>query len=296
MSPNFANSNGDNSMTKNVLFYARHSAGDQVHACLETQLYYGHCFIKENGWTFAKSYADEDIGEVVFMAQPGVRKLFAHIEREKVDIVLCHTLDRLCSRFDIASRLLSALARKGIELWVADPGERITARNLSDYYIDDRSKMFAVGSHVAQVPDDLREEKHFAPLPFGYRYSGACNADGQRIFGFQIVDPVASDVIRRIFSMYAEGMAPTKIAALLNAEGVAGPRGSIWRDAAIRGNRARGTGILNNSAYIGACKRAGDHDYHYVSALRIVSDELWDRVKDRQDAAAERAAGLAGRR
>lgn len=96
--------------------------------------------------------------------------------------------------------------------------------------------------------------------------------------------------------MYAEGTAPTKIAALLNVEGVAGPRGGIWRDAAIRGNRALGTGILNNPAYIGACKQGGDDDYHYVSALRIVSDELWDRVKDRQDAAAERAAGLAGRR
>ncbi|WP_367729361.1 recombinase family protein [Agrobacterium radiobacter] len=283
-------------MTTNVLFYARHSAGYHDHAGLETQLYYGHRFIKENGWTFVKSYADEDIGEVVFMAQPGVGKLFAHIERETVDIVLCHTLDRLCSRFDIASRLLSELAHKGIELWVADPGERITARNLSDYYIDDRSKMFAMGSHIAHVPDDLREEKHFAPLPFGYRYAGACNADGQRIFGFKVVDPVAADVIRRIFGMYAEGIAPTKIAALLNVEGVAGPRGSIWRDAAIRGNRASGTGILNNPAYIGACKQPGDDDYHYVSALRIVSDDLWDRVKDRQDAAAKCAAGLAGRR
>ncbi|MFK3692495.1 recombinase family protein [Agrobacterium tumefaciens] len=259
-------------------------------------LHDGHRFIKENGWTFVKSYADADIGEVVFMAQPAVRKLFAHIERETVDIVLCHTLDRLCSRFDIASRLLSELAHKGIELGVADPGERITARNLSDYYMTDRSNMFVPGGRIAQVPDDLREEKHFAPLPFGYRYSGACNADGQRIFGFKIVDPVAADVVRRIFGMYAEGMAPTKIAALLNVEGVAGPCGSIWRDAAIRGNRAQTTGILNNPAYIGVCNQAGDDDDHYVSALRIVSDELWDRVKDRQDAAAERASGLAGRR
>ncbi len=280
----------------NVLFYARHSAGDHVHACLKTQLYYGHRFIKENGWTFVKSYADEDIGEVVFMAQPGVRKLFAHIERETVDIVLCHTLDRLCSRFDIASRLLSELAHKGIELWAADPGERITARNLCNHYIDDRSKMFAMGSHIAHVPDDLREDEHLVPLPFGYRYAGACNADGQRIVGFKVVDPVAGDVVRRIFRMYAEGMAPTKIAALLNAEGVADPRGSIWREATIRGNRARGTGILNNPAYIGACKQPGGDDYDYVSALSIVSDELWDRVKDRQDAATERAAGLAGRR
>ncbi|WP_374636871.1 hypothetical protein [Agrobacterium salinitolerans] len=41
-------------MTKNVLFYARHSAGYHDHACLETQLYYGHRFIEENGWTFVK--------------------------------------------------------------------------------------------------------------------------------------------------------------------------------------------------------------------------------------------------
>lgn len=51
------------------------------------------------GWTSVKSYADEDMGEVVFMAQPGVRKLFARIKRETVDMVLCQTLERLCSRF-----------------------------------------------------------------------------------------------------------------------------------------------------------------------------------------------------
>jgi len=283
-------------MKKNVLIYARHSAGDHVHPCLETQLYYGHRFIKENGWTFVKSYADEDIGEVVFMSQPGIRKLYAHIEREEIDVILCHTLDRLCSRSDVASRLLSELAGKRIELWAADPGERITTRNLSDHYIGDRSNMFAMGSHIAPVPDDLREDEHLVPLPFGYRNAGACNADGRRIFGFKVVDPVAGDVVRRIFRMYAEGMAPSRIAALLNTEGVAGPRGSIWREAAIRGNRAGGTGILNNPIYIGACKKPGRDDYGYALALRIVSDELWDRVKDRQDAAAERAAGLAERR
>ncbi len=55
-------------------------------------------------------------------------------------------------------------------------------------------------------------------------------------------------------------------------------------------------GIHHGPARIGVCNQAGDDDDHYVSALRIVSDELWDRVKDRQDAAAKCAAGLAGRR
>jgi DNA invertase Pin-like site-specific DNA recombinase len=268
-------------LVSNVLLYARHSADCRIHACLETQLYYGRRFIEENDWTWANIYADADIGEVVFMTQPGVRKLFAHIEREKVDVLLCHTLDRLCSRFDVASRLLRELSDTGIELWAADPGIRVTARNLSDQYLDDRSNMLAMGGHIAAVPDDLREAEHLLPPPFGYRYACARNAGGQRIFGFKVIDPVAADVVLRIFRMYAEGMAPAKIAALLNAEGVAGPRGGGWRDATIRGNRASGTGILNNPAYIGLCKVPGHGDYGYALALRIISDELWDRVKAR---------------
>ncbi|MBB2677409.1 UNVERIFIED_ORG: DNA invertase Pin-like site-specific DNA recombinase [Rhizobium esperanzae] len=277
-------------MTKNVLFYARHSAGYHDHACLETQLHYGHRFIKENGWTFVKSYADEDIGEVVFMAQPGVRKLFAHIERVTVDIVLCHTLDRLCSRFDIASRLLSELARNGIELWAVDPGERITARNLSDYYIDDRSKMFVMGSRIAEVPDDLREAGHLVPLPFGYRYAGACNADGQRIFGFTAVDADAANAVQQIFQLYAEGMSPAKIAALLNTLGIAGPRGNAWRDATIRGDRTQRTGILNDEIYLGRFWIPDRDRFDFVPALQIVTQDLWHRVKQRQRLAARGVA------
>ncbi|QFY61158.1 recombinase family protein [Rhizobium grahamii] len=273
-------------MTRNVLFYARHSAGYHDHACLETQLYYGHRFIKENGWTFVKSYADEDIGEVVFMAQPGVRKLFAHIEREAIDIVLCHTLDRLCSRFDIASRLLSELARKGIELWVADPGERITARNLSDHYIDDGSNMFAKGSHIAHVPDDLREDEHLVPLAFGYRYKGAFNADRQYILGFTAVDTDAANAVQQIFQLYTEGMSPAKIAALLNTLGIAGPRGKAWRDVTIRGDRTQSTGILNDQIYLGRFWIPGRASCDFVPALQIVTQDLWHRVKQRQRLAA----------
>lgn len=254
------------------------------------KLYYGHRFIKENGWTFVKSYADEDIGEVVFMAQPGVRKLFAHIERETVDIVLCHTLDRLCSRFDIASRLLSELARKGIELWAADPGERITARNLSDHYIDDRSTMLAMGSHIAHVPDDLREDEHLVPLPFGYRYKGAFNADRQYIFGFTAVDADAANAVQQIFQLYAEGMSPAKIAALLNTVSVTGPRGKAWRDVTIRGDRTQSTGILNDEIYLGRFWIPGRDRFDFVPALQIVTQDLWYRVKQRQRLAARGVA------
>jgi hypothetical protein len=58
-------------------------------------------------------------------------------------------------------------------------------------------------------------------------------------------------VVRRIFRNYAAGVSPRRIALALNAEGIPGPRGGVWAATAINGDRAKGTGVLNNERYIG---------------------------------------------
>ena len=103
-------------------------------------------------------------------------------------------------------------------------------------------------------------------------------------------------------NQHADGMSPRDIALLLNEEKVTGPRGRKWRDTAIRGHVGRGTGILNNESYIGRMvwnrrqyrknpqtekrtARANDASEWVlaeVPQMRIISDELWSRVKDRQ--------------
>nr|WP_246780173.1 recombinase family protein [Rhizobium ruizarguesonis] len=90
--------------------------------------------------------------------------------------------------------------------------------------------------------------------------------------------------------MYADGLSPAKIAAVLNTQGVPSPHGRMWRDATIRGDRARRTGILNDDSYIGRSWVPGRNYYDYSQALQIVSDELWSRVKLRQEFSARRAA------
>ena len=47
------------------------------------------------------------------------------------------------------------------------------------------------------------------------------------------------------------GTVPRAIAYELNKEDVPGPVGHEWRDTTIRGHLLRGTGILNNSLYVG---------------------------------------------
>ncbi len=101
--------------------------------------------------------------------------------------------------------------------------------------------------------------------------------------------------------MYADGISPRDIADILNKEGIIGPRGRAWRDTAIRGSKTVGTGILNNESYIGRivwnrrqyrknpdperrtarANDAAEWVFTEVPEMRIVSDELWQRVRAR---------------
>ena len=127
------------------------------------------------------------------------------------------------------------------------------------------------------------------------------------------IDEEEAAVVRRIFEMYSAGVAPRSIAATLNAEGIPSPgarwqrttrrRDRKWLASAIHGDVKRGTGILNNRRYVAVVtwgrsewKRsaadskqrrhrilpAGSAHERTEERLRIVPQDLWDRVKTRQ--------------
>ena len=144
---------------------------------------------------------------------------------------------------------------------------------------------YITGSRIGTKPIDLTDEpKSHTLQPYGYRYSRGSDAEANFLYGFRVVDPVTADVVRHIFQMYAVGLSAKEIAAGLNAQGVPGPRGLQWRDTAIRGHVSSGTGILNNRLYIGEVTIPGHPEPVYIPSLRIVSDELWRQVKERQHA------------
>ena len=109
--------------------------------------------------------------------------------------------------------------------------------------------------------------------------------------------------MRRIFAAFADGRSPRAIAHALNREGIPGPHGKAWGPSTICGNWRRGTGILNNDLYAGRLvwnrqrfvkdpasgrrqARMNPKDrwiVEQVPHLRIVDEELWQRVKQRQD-------------
>ncbi|HTJ91048.1 MAG TPA: recombinase family protein [Acidocella sp.] len=115
-------------------------------------------------------------------------------------------------------------------------------------------------------------------------------------------DPLA----RRVYALSEAGLIfgrrARPIAAELNRDGLPGPGGRPWGDTTIRGQMDRGTGILNNTLYIGQLtwnrcsyvkdpatgkrvarpNNADKHEVVPVPELRIIDDELWQKVKARQ--------------
>lgn len=108
--------------------------------------------------------------------------------------------------------------------------------------------------------------------------------------------------MRRIFAEYAKGRSPKIIAQRLDKEAVAGPSGAGWTASTINGNWQRGSGILNKELYQGVIAwnkvryiKNPDTARHgtrnnppeewmrkEVPELRIVDQDVWDRVKLRR--------------
>jgi len=148
----------------------------------------------------------------------------------------------------------------------------------------------------------VREGRSGGGLCFGYDVVREHDARGEPIHGGRKVNEAEAATVRRIFAEFAAGKSPRRIAAELNRDRIAGPRGGEWDASTINGNAARGTGILNNELYIGRLvwnrlryvkdpatgkriSRLNDPDRlvaQDVPELRIIPQDRWDAVKERQ--------------
>jgi hypothetical protein len=139
-------------------------------------------------------------------------------------------------------------------------------------------------------------------VAYGYDVVAERDASGA---GRRRINEAEAAIVRRIFQDYGAGISPRTIAKRLNDEHVPGPSGREWRDTTIRGQVDRGTGLLNNTLYVGRLEwnraayvknpqtgkkvaRVNKQEVREiveVPELRIIDDELWQKVKARQQEA-----------
>ncbi len=278
-----------------AFIYARYSSDLQSEASIEDQVEVCRRYADLKGWRVVDVFSDRAISGAS-TARPGFQAMQAAVNDRAADVVIAESLDRLGRRVADVSGLHDELSFYGVSLHTVATGEvnallaGILGSVGQQYLLDlkAKTKRGLMGRVLAG--------KSGGGLAFGYRIP-----DEQT--GERLIDEAEAATVVRIFEAFASGHSPRAIAKQLNDEGIPGPKGRTWRDTTIRGQRDRGTGLLNNELYIGQLvwnrcsyvkdprtgKRQGrpnppeEWERVELPSLRIIDQDLWGRVKQRQD-------------
>jgi site-specific DNA recombinase len=281
--------------------YARYSSDLQRSASIEDQLRLCRERIAREGWKLVATYTDRAMSGADRL-RPGYQKLMEDARAGEFDIVVAEALDRLSRDQEDVAALYKRLRFAGVMIVTLTEGE------ITDLHVGLKGTMNALylKDLAAKTRRGLRGRieagRSAGGRCYGYDVVLERDAAGERVRGKRQINRQEAAIVHRIFDAYAAGKSPRRIAFDLNREGVPGPDGGAWGPTTINGNWARGTGILRNELYIGRLvwnrlryvkdpetgKRVSRPNppeqliVQQVPELRILDQNLWDRVKARQ--------------
>jgi site-specific DNA recombinase len=284
-----------------AVIYARFSSELQRDASIQDQVRLCRARIDQEGWEYLHAYTDRAVSGASAL-RPAYQSLLEDARRGAFDIVVAEALDRLSRDQEDVAALFKRLRFAGIRLFTLAEGE------ISELHVGLKGTMNALFlKDLAEktrrgLEGRVREGRSGGGLCFGYEVVREHDLRGEPIHGGRKINQLEATIVCRIFTEFAAGKSPRRIAVDLNRDHVPGPRGGEWDTSTINGNAARGTGILNNELYIGRLvwnrlryikdpetgrriSRLNDPSrlvVQDVPELRIISQDLWDAVKQRQ--------------
>ena len=288
--------------------YARYSShlqdprsiDDQVRLCREK--------LREMGVNVARVHSDAEATGTITQSRPGLARLLHDAKYGLIDLVCAESLDRISRDQEDIAGIYKRLRFWSVRLVTLQEGEiesiHVSIGGLvNQAWLDNlasKTRRGQIGAvHAKRIPGGLS---------YGYRNANRIDEQGKALRGLREIHPDQAETVRRIYRLYADGMSTRRIAALLNREGIPGPRGGAWGSNTINGHRGRRNGILNNELYRGRLvygrqKFIRDPDtgkrqarlvppadwlVKDVPELRIVDDALWNRVQTRRQAGQDR--------
>ena len=180
---------------------------------------------KDKGYTDTIFFVDDGITGTT-MKRPGFQKMIAAIEAGYISAVFVKDLSRLGRNYIEVGKLTEEFfplhdvrlvaVSDGVDSDEGDDDFTPFKNIMNEYYAKDISKKRRIVNKMkgnAGIP--------LSPPPYGY----IKNPDDPR---FWVVDPVAADVVRRIYRMALEGYGLAETAAALGADGIVNPT-YYWR-------------------------------------------------------------------
>ena len=306
-------------MTRAVI-YARYSSHNQRDASIEDQIRQCKAHVEHQGWRLTNTYTDRAISGASPL-RPGYQKLLEDARSGLFEVVVAEALDRLSRDQEHVASLFKILSFVDVRLVTLAEGE------IGELHVGLKGTMNALFLKDLALKTrrglEGRVRAGFSGggLCYGYDVVRETDPAGNPVRGKRTINEGEAEIVRSIFRDFASGLSPIAIAKSLNAQGIPGPRGKDWGPSTIYGNWRRGTGILNNELYIGRLVWNRQHFVkdpttgrrqarpnpesewiiEEVPELRIVSQDLWDAVKERQEktrrtVTADRARGIRSER
>jgi site-specific DNA recombinase len=280
---------------KRVAIYSRYSSDLQNDRSIEDQIAVCEKVTTKNGWFVAGSFYDRAASGASLFGRPQFAKMVAEAHAGSFDIIVSEDLDRLSrSQRDIAD-LFEQMTFAEIEIQTLADGL------INEMHVGVKGTMSALflKGLSQKVRRGLGGAVRAGRNPGGDLY-GYTPRKGEA--GVLDINPETSGIVKRIYEEYAAGASPRAIAARLNVDGIAAPRGGKWNASTINGNTARGQGLLLNERFVGRVvwnKRRsvkdpktgrrvtrtnpeGDWIVQYVPELRILDDKLFDKARARR--------------
>ena len=207
-----------------AVIYARFSSELQRDASIEDQIRLCRARIEREGWTYLHAYTDRAISGASAL-RPAYQSLLEDARRGQSEVVVAEALDRLSRDLEDVAGLFKRLSFAGIRLVTVAEGE------ITELHVGLKGTMNAL--FLKDLADKTRrglegrvpQGRSGGGNSFGYDVAHERDENGKPIYGGRRINVTEAGIVRRVFSEFAAGKSPRRIAVGLNREGVHGPRG-----------------------------------------------------------------------
>jgi site-specific DNA recombinase len=301
-------------MMPKAIGYGRKSFDDPENrtSSIDDQEMFARNYAVQHGFAFDEFYGDNGITGAT-MERPGLQAALAALKAGKAQILIIEDVDRLGRDQEHLSFMRKLFTAYEVTVHTVAAGKLDDLTFSFKGIIGEQQRM-----RIAYTTRRGRKGKATRGGSTGGKILGyvkevlGFDAQGRQIDRLATSSKEAALVLR-IFQLYADGYSLKAICKILNREGVPSPRArergkynaGIWNASTLSGNVDLGEGILNNQIYIGqriANRRRwveipnenrgfsrrprlnpeSEWMIRDEPDLRIIEQELWDRVKARQ--------------
>ena len=271
--------------------YARVSTdSDEQFTSYAAQVDYYTQYIKSrDDWEFVAVYTDEGISGTSTAKREGFKAMIADALAGKIDLIVTKSVSRFARNTVDSLTTVRQLKEKGIEIYFEK--ENIwTLDSKGELLISIMSSLAQEESRSISENVTWGQRKRFADgkvcVPFGH-FLGYDRGDD----GNLVLNKEEAVIVKRIFSMFLQGMTPYGIARKLTSEGIPSPgKKPKWNPGTVKrmlGNeKYKGDALLQKSYttdFLTKKKKIneGEIPQYYVTGNHeaIIAPEIFDMVQ-----------------